>query len=55
MITAKLLAILVMMVLALTISSPASAQRLPPHVFLGTAWLDGQPVPDVTTVTAWVG
>jgi predicted lipoprotein with Yx(FWY)xxD motif len=54
MTTAKLLAILAMMVLVLTISSPASAQRLPPHVFLGTAWLDGETVPDGTIVTAWV-
>ena len=50
----KLFAILAVMVLVLTIPSAASAQRLPPHVFVGTAWLDGEAALDGSTVTAWV-
>ena len=54
MTTAKLLAILAVLVLVLSLSSGAFAQRLPPHVFVGTAWLDGEASPDGTTVTAWI-
>ena len=52
---AKLLAILAVMVLLLTLPSVASAQRLPPHVFVGTAWIDDVAAPAGTTVSAWVG
>ena len=51
---ARFLAVMAVMVLLLTSQSMASAQRLPPHVFVGTALLDGESVPDGTTVTAWV-
>ena len=54
MFTGKLLATLAVMVLLFALPSVASAQRLPPHVFVGTAWLDGEPVPDGTTVTALI-
>ena len=51
---AKFLAILAVMVLILTLPSIASAQRLPPHVFVGTAWIDDAAAAEGTTVTAWV-
>ena len=54
MTTAKLLAILAALVLVLTFPSVTFAQRLPPHVFVGNAWLDGEAAPDGTPVTAWV-
>ena len=50
----RFLTVVAVMVLLLTSQSMASAQRLPPHVFVGTAWLDGEAAPDGTTVTAWV-
>jgi hypothetical protein len=31
------------------------AQRMPPHLFTGTAMIDGIPAPAGTTVSAWVG
>ena len=51
---AKFLAILAIMVLILTLPSVASAQRLPPHVFVGTASIDDAAAPEGTSVTAWV-
>ena len=54
MTTARFLTVITVLVLLLTSQSMASAQRLPPHVFVGIALLDGEAVPDGTTVTAWV-
>ena len=51
----KILALLVGMVLLFTLPATVSAQRLPPHVFVGTAMMDGAMPADGTTVTAWVG
>ena len=50
----KILALLVGMVLLFTLPATVSAQRLPPHVFVGTAWIDDAAVAAGTTVTAWV-
>ena len=53
--TAKILAIVAVIVLLLTLPSLVSAQRLPPHVFVGTAWIDDVAAPEGTSITAWVG
>ena len=50
-----ILALLVGLVLLFTLPASASAQRLPPHVFVGTATVDGAAASDGTAVTAWVG
>ncbi len=50
----KILALALGMVLLLTLPSVASAQRVPPHVFVGEATLDGAAAADGTTVTAIV-
>ena len=57
MTTKRLLIILAVMALLLVLALPnvASAQRLPPHVFVGTATVDGAAASDGTAVTAWVG
>ena len=42
----------------LTLSATREAvitDRLPPHWFVGTAWIDDVAAPERTTVTAWVG
>ena len=51
----KILALLVGMVLLFILPSTVSAQRLPPHVFVGTAWIDDVAAPEGTIITAWVG
>jgi len=51
----KILALLVGMVLLFILPSTVSAQRLPPHVFVGTASIDDVAAPEGTTVSAWVG
>ena len=57
MTTKRLLIILAVMALLLVLALPnvASAQRLPPHVFVGTATIDGAAAANGTAVTAWVG
>jgi hypothetical protein len=50
----KLLALLFGLVMLLTISGTVSAQRVPPHVFVGTAAMAGAAAPDGTMVTASV-
>ena len=50
----KTLALLVGMVMLFTLPATVSAQRLPPHVFVGMAWIDAAAVAEGTTVTAWV-
>ena len=52
---AKILALLVGMVLLFTLPATVSAQRVPPHVFVGMAMMDGATAAEATTVTAWVG
>ena len=51
----KILALVVGMVLLFTLPATVSAQRLPPHVFVGTVTMDGAMAADGTTVTAMVG
>ena len=55
MTTKRFLIVLAVIALLLTLPNVASAQRLPPHVFVGTAMMDGATVADGTTVSAWVG
>ena len=54
--TKRFLIILAVMALLLTLPNVASAQQLPPHVFVGMAMMeDGAAAPDGTMVSAWVG
>ena len=55
MTTKRVFIILAIIALLLTLPNVALAQRLPPHVFVGTATIDGAMAADGTTVTAWVG
>ena len=55
MTTKRFLIILTVLAVLLALPNVASAQRLPPHVFVGTVTLDGAMAPDGTTVTAMVG
>lgn len=48
-------AVLLVMVLALILTGTASGQRVPPHVFVGTALLDGETAPEGSTISAWIG
>lgn len=50
----RFLALVAALVLLMTIPLTASAQRVPPHVFVGTATVDGAAAADGATVTAWV-
>jgi hypothetical protein len=50
----KILALLAGLVLLFTLPATVSAQRLPPHVFVGVAMIDGAAAPEGTTVSAWV-
>jgi len=50
----KILALLAGMVLLLVLPSTVAAQRLPPHVFVGTATIDDVAAPAGTTISAWV-
>ena len=50
----KILALLMGLVLLFTLPATVSAQQLPPHVFVGTAWIDDVAVAEGTTVSAWV-
>ena len=51
----RFLALLTALALLLTIPTVLFAQSSRPHVFIGTATLDGAPAVDGTAVTAWVG
>jgi hypothetical protein len=51
---AKVLALVIGVALLFIFTAIVSAQRVPPHVFVGTATIDGARAPDGTTVTAWV-
>ena len=52
----KIALLVLLMGAALLLSIPTSlfAQRIPPHVFVGTASLDGGPAVDGAAVTAWI-
>ena len=50
----RFLAFLTALALLLTIPTAAFAQNARPHVFVGTATLDGVTAVDGTAVTAWV-
>ncbi|MCH8987520.1 MAG: hypothetical protein IIA92_01770 [Chloroflexi bacterium] len=50
----RFLALVTALALLLTIPTAVFAQRVPPHVFVGTATLDGATAVDGTAVTAWV-
>jgi hypothetical protein len=50
----KFLVSLMALTLLLTIPTVAFAQRVPPHVFVGTASLNGVAASDGAAVTAWV-
>jgi len=51
----KILALLAAMVLLFTLTATVSAQRVPPHVFVGDASIDDVAVAEGTSITAWVG
>ena len=50
----RFLALVTALVLILTIPTAVFAQRVPPHVFMGTAMLDGAMAADGAAVTAWI-
>ncbi|MDA0265186.1 MAG: hypothetical protein O3A93_12970 [Chloroflexi bacterium] len=50
----RFLALITALALLLTIPTAVFAQRVPPHIFTGTAVLDGATAVDGTAVTAWV-
>ena len=50
----RFLALITALALLLTIPTAVFAQRVPPHVFVGTATLDNAAAVDGTAVTAWV-
>jgi len=51
----RFLTVVMALVLLLAIPTAAFAQRVPPHVFVGSATLDGATVADGAAVTAWIG
>jgi hypothetical protein len=51
---AKVLPLLIGVALLFILPATVSAQRVPPHVFVGTATIDGARAPDGATVTAWI-
>jgi len=50
----RFLALVTALVLLLAIPTSVFAQRVPPHVFVGSATLDGAAVADGAAVTAWI-
>ncbi len=50
----KVLAVLSGIALLFILPATVSAQRVPPHVFVGTATIDGARAPDGITVSVWV-
>jgi len=50
----RFLALITALALLMTIPTAVFAQKTPPHVFVGTATLDGATAVDGTAVTAWV-
>jgi hypothetical protein len=51
---AKVLASLIGLALYFVLPATGFAQSVPPHVFVGTAAIDGARAPDGATVTAWI-
>jgi len=51
----RFLALVTALVLLLAIPTSVFAQNAKPHVFVGTATLDGATAADGAAVTAWVG
>jgi hypothetical protein len=55
MIKVRFLALLSVLALLLTLPAMASAQSVPPHIFIGTVTVNGLNAPAGTTVTAMIG
>jgi hypothetical protein len=55
MLKVRILALLSVLALLLTLPAVASAQQVPPHVFFGTATVNGLPAPAGTPVVAMIG
>jgi hypothetical protein len=55
MLKVRILALLTVLALLLTLPAVASAQQVPPHVFFGTATVNGLPAPAGTPVVAMIG
>ena len=51
----RVLALLAVLALFLTLPAVASAQQVPPHVFIGTVTLNGVSAPVGTPLTAYIG
>jgi hypothetical protein len=51
----KFLALVAVLALTLSLSAVASAQDIPPHVFVGTVKVDGKVAPKGTRITAMIG
>ena len=50
----RILALLAVLALFVTLPAVASAQQVPPHVFIGTVTVNGLDAPVGTAVTAWI-
>ena len=55
MIKTRFLTLVMALALLLAIPTAVFAQRVPPHVFVGTVTLDGTGAADGAAVTAWIG
>ena len=55
MIKVRFLALLSVLALLLTLPAIASAQSVPPHIFIGTVSVNGLSAPVGTTVIAMIG
>lgn len=55
MIKVRFLALLSVLALLLTLPAMASAQSVPPHIFIGTVTVNGLNAPAGTTITAMIG
>ena len=51
----RFLTLVMALALLLAIPTAAFAQRVPPHVFVGSVTLDGATAADGAAVTAWIG
>jgi hypothetical protein len=51
----KFLALLAVLALTFSLSAVASAQDIPPHVFVGNVTVDGMPAPQGTEISAFIG
>ena len=55
MIKVRILALLTVLALLLTLPAIASAQSVPPHIFIGSATVNGMSAPSGTVITAMIG